>query len=315
MSEDYGPLLAAAAKAQGIEVDAVRVPEDQQVEIGGLDFHYLDWGSPRSGVPSVVLLHGGRLTAHTWDLAALLLRERYHLVALDQRGHGDSARTPEAELGRDSADLMLGDTRGFIEHVCTALHVDRVALVGMSMGGMNAIRYAARHPERLSALCIVDVAPETLREGQVEMADFERATETLDRFEDFLERAMRLMPHRPEAHLRYSLHHSLRQTSAGAYTWKYDARPRPAGSAPNPETRRAGLWADVRAIATPTLLMRGAESKILSEEIALRTVKEMQDARGVLISRATHNVHSDNPTDFAAALDDFLSPPQGLALP
>ena len=76
-------------------------------------------------------------------------------------------------------------------------------------------------------------------------------------------------------------------------------------SGPAPRNTEA-LWADVRAIRVPTLAVPGGNSKILSEEVAERTVAAMADARLVVIPRATHNVHSDNPTDFAAAPDSFL---------
>jgi pimeloyl-ACP methyl ester carboxylesterase len=301
----YAKLLEAAVEAAGLSPGEVVLPEDREVELGGLRFHYLDWGNAH--LPHVVLLHGGSLTAHTWDLAALLLRDRYHLVALDQRGHGDSDWTPAERLHEDAGEHMLEDTRLFIE----SLGFERLSLVGMSMGGINSIRYAARHPGRLDALGIVDVAPETMREGQVEMEAFRAATETLRDFEDFVERAVRFMPHRPVAHLRYSLTHSLRRTEDGDYTWKRDRRPRPprdenADAAAN-RARADALWDDVRAIRTPTLLFRGADSKILSPEVADETVKAMHDARLALIPRATHNVHSDNPGDFADALDAFLS--------
>ena len=303
---NYTELMAAAAAAAGIRPRAIVQPEDRWVRLNGIRFHYLDWGNPER--PHVLLLHGGSLTAHTWDMAALLLRDRYHLVALDQRGHGDTEWTPEEQLDRDNWELMLEDTRQFIDH----LGYGHLVLVGMSMGGMNAIRYAARHPERLDALGIVDVAPETMREGQVEMEQFRQATETLARFEDFLERAMRFMPHRAPAHLRYSLTHSLKQTEDG-WTWKQDHRRRRQAEASAAEQAAArartaeALWADVRALRTPTLLFRGEQSKILSAEVAERTVAAMEDARLVVIPRATHNVHSDNPADFAAALDAFLS--------
>ncbi|MSQ29554.1 MAG: alpha/beta hydrolase [Dehalococcoidia bacterium] len=299
-------LMAAAAKAAGIQPPDIVQPEERWVPLNGIRFHYLDWGNPQ--LPHVVLLHGGSLTAHTWDMAALLLRDRYHLVALDQRGHGDTEWTPEGELGRDNSELMLEDTRQFIEH----LGYEHLTLVGMSMGGMNAIRYAARHPERLDALAIVDIAPETMREGLVEMEQFRQETETLRRFDDFLERAIRFMPHRAPEHLRYSLTHSLKQTEQG-WTWKQDHRPRPMAELSEPEraTGRAqsadALWADVRAIRVPTILFRGANSKILAADVAARTVAAMRDARLVVIPRATHNVHSDNPADFAAALNAFLS--------
>jgi len=86
--EDYRDALAAAAKAVGIERREIVQPADHSVRLSGLNFHYVDWGNPH--LPHVVLLHGGGLTAHTWDMAALILRDRYHLVALDARGHGDS---------------------------------------------------------------------------------------------------------------------------------------------------------------------------------------------------------------------------------
>lgn len=299
-------LMAAAAKAAGLEPRAIVEPADHDVQLNGIRFHYLDWGNP--DLPHVVLLHGGSLTAHTWDMAALLLRDRYHLVALDQRGHGDTEWTPESQLGEDNGALMLEDTRQFIDY----LGYEHLALVGMSMGGMNTIRYAARHPRRLDAVGIVDVAPETMRAGQIEMEQFRHETETLNAFDDFLNRAIRFMPHRPVPHLRYSLTHSLKQIPEG-WTWKQDHRHRPQATASPEEVEAArkrnaeALWADVRAIHLPTLLFRGENSKILSPEVAEQTVAAMANARLVVIPRATHNVHSDNPKDFAAALDTFLS--------
>ena len=305
-TRDYREPMAAAARAAGLHPSAIVQPEDRWVSLNGIRFHYLDWGNEH--LPHVVLLHGGSLTAHTWDMAALVLRDRYHLVALDQRGHGDTEWTPDDQLDRDNSELMLEDTRQFIEH----LGFEHLTLIGMSMGGMNAYRYASRHPQRLDALVIVDVAPETMREGQIEMEQFRTATETLSRFDDFLDRAMKFMPHRPPEHLRYSLTHSLKQTAEG-WTWKQDHRRRlqqpatPAEAEAMRAQRAEAMWADVRSIATPTLLLRGAESKILSHDVAERTVAAMPDARLVVIPRATHNVHSDNPGDFAAAVDAFLS--------
>ena len=148
-------LMAGAARAAGIAPPAIVQPTDHEVRLGGLRFHYVDWGNAH--LPHVVLLHGGSLTAHTWDMTALLLRDRYHLVALDQRGHGDSDWTPHVE--DDTGALMIEDTRAFIEH----LGYEHLTLVGMSMGGINAFHHAARHPEGLDALVIVDVGPELMR--------------------------------------------------------------------------------------------------------------------------------------------------------
>ena len=296
-------LLTAAVAAAGISPARILLPEDRYVRRNGIRFHYLDWGNAH--LPHVVLLHGGSLQAHTWDPAALLLRDHYHIVALSQRGHGDSGWTADADLDKDGADLMLEDTRAFLEY----LAYPRFALVGMSMGGINTMRYAARHQERLAAVGIVDVAPESMRDGQIEMESYRQETESLATFDAFLERSQKFMPHRPVAHLRYSLTHALKELPDGSWTWKQDHRRRGAPtSALEREARAAALWQDLQAIRAPTILFRGEQSKILSAAIASKVISTMRDAREVVIPRATHNVHSDNPGDFAAALDRFLRP-------
>lgn len=304
---DYTEEMRACAEAIGLNPSAIVRPEDRWVDLNGIRFHYLDWGNDH--LPHLVLLHGGSLTAHTWDMASLLLRDRYHVVALDQRGHGDSGWTPDEQIGGDNGDLMLEDTRQFIEH----LGYGRLLLCGMSMGGMNAVRYAARHPERLAGLIVVDIAPVTMQAGLIEMEEFRQDTETMRRFEDFLERAVHFNPQRKPDHLRYSLLHSLKPVEDG-WTWKQDHRRRPVPEEITKErmqelreARAEAMWADVRAIETPTLLMRGAISKILSPEAAQETAEAMPDCELVVIEGAGHSVQGDNPKDFAAELDAFVT--------
>src|SRR5437899_3176796 len=110
---------------------------------------------------------------------------------------------------------------------------------------------AAGHPERLTALVSVDVGPEVLQQGVLELEQFRRDTETLRRFEDFLDRAVRFNPGRRPDHLRYSLRHSLKQVPDG-WTWKQDHRPRPQTKGRSAEELRTererqaeALWQDV----------------------------------------------------------------------
>src|SRR5882724_11907152 len=189
-------LMRAAATAAGVQPREFVVPSSHFVSVNGLRLHYLDWDNTH--LPNVLLLHGVRLQSHTWDMAALLLRDHYHLVALDQRGHGDSEWTSEAQMNDDTFDLMLEDTGQLVEF----LGWNKFILVGMSMGGITAMRYAAQFPDRLLALCIVDIAPTTMHNAVLNMDGFKIETETLSRFEDFLERAHKFMPHRPIAQLR-----------------------------------------------------------------------------------------------------------------
>ena len=308
---DYREALAEAAQAAALDPPAIVVPEDREVTLGGLRFHYLDWGHPDR--PTVVLLHGGGQTAHTWDLAALLLRERYHLLALDQRGHGDSAWTPDPE--QETAPLMVEDTRAFLAHVEGRYPGSSpVALVGMSMGGAVALRYAAENPPALRALIIVDVAPETIPRGGEEMRRFRRDTETMDRFEDFLERAVRFNPARPPAHLRYSLLHALKETADGRWTWKHDPGRREAEEheedAAREQARAARereMWDAVRAIRVPTFFVHGGESAVVARDAVRRAAEAMHDGRWTSVEGASHTVQGDRPAEFARAVDGFLS--------
>jgi len=226
------------------------------------------------------------------------LRDHFHLVALDQRGHGDSDWTSEAQFNLDTFDLMLEDLVQFVEH----LGWKKFVLVGMSMGGITAMRYAARFSDRLLGLCIVDIAPEVMNGGVLSMEGFKVETETLTRFEDFLDRAHKFMPQRPIAQLRNSLLYSLKQLPDGKWTWKHDHRP----GAVHRNKPLAELWTVLPKITMRTLLMRGAQSNVLAKDVAERTVATLPNAQLVTVDPATHNVHSDNPSAFARELGSFL---------
>ena len=303
---DYLAEMRACAQAIGLQPSRFVQPDDRWVDLNGIRFHYLDWGNDH--LPHLVLLHGGSLTAHTWDMAALLLRDRYHVIASDQRGHGDTGATPEEQVDADNNDLMLQDTRAFIDH----LGYDQLVLCGMSMGALNTIRYAARHPERLQAVVIVDVGPAVMLEGRVEMEQFRHATETMRDFEDFVQRAISFNPQRRPEHLRYSLLHSLKRVEGG-WTWKQHQRSQDARETAETrwkaerEERARWMSADLGAIRLPVLLMRGETSKMLSPEAARDAAALVEDCELAVIPRAGHSVQGDNPQDFAAVLNDFLT--------
>jgi esterase len=292
--------MRAAAAAAGVAPSAFLLPTDHFAAVNKLRLHYLDWGNAH--LPPVVLLHGVRLQAHTWDMSALLLRDHYHLIAVDQRGHGDSEWTTDADFVQDTFQLMVEDARQLIDQLSAKHGWKKFILVGMSMGGIVAMQYAAEFANRLQALCIVDIAPTTMNSGVLSMEGFKLETETLSRFDDFLERAHKFMPHRPIAQLRYSLLHSLKQLTDGRWTWKQDHRP----GAVTRHAPLSELWNDLPKIDVPTLLMRGAQSNVLAEDVALRAVQTFPNAKLVTINPATHNVHSDNPNAFARELHTFL---------
>ena len=94
-----------------------------------MSFHYLEWGQP--GNPLIVMLHGGSQQAHSWDFVSLPLSEDYHIIALDQRGHGDSDWAADGDY---TVEAHQGDIDGFV----AALGLSNFHLIGHSMAGATA---------------------------------------------------------------------------------------------------------------------------------------------------------------------------------
>lgn len=270
--------------------------QDHTLTLRGLRFHYLDWGT--AGRPPFVCLHGGAQTAHSWDDFALVMREAYHVYALDQRGHGDSDWASDGDYSRQTQSEDIAAS-------VSALGLPPFVLAGLSMGGINAITYTARHPENVRALIIVDVGPEIEQRGRENIQRFISGVDELDSFEAFIERAHRFNPRRSLDNLRQRLSHNLKQLPSGEWTWKFDQKRLGAGgrSGIGPE----GLWEDVRQIRCPTLIVRGAESDILAPEAAERLRAAILNSRMAVVSGAGHSVMGDNPEGFAAAAQEFLS--------
>src|SRR5881628_1870980 len=125
-------------------------PADGTTTLNGLRFHFLDWGT--RGEPPMLLLHGGAQTAHSWDEVAPDLAHDHHVLALDQRGHGDSDWSPDGRYRRED---FVADVRSFLDD----RHWPAATVMALSLGGLNAIAFAAAHPARLRGLIVVDVAP------------------------------------------------------------------------------------------------------------------------------------------------------------
>jgi esterase len=270
----------------------VTLPEDHQVIIGSMRFHYLDWGG---GGPPLLFLHGGGLNAHTWDVVCVMLRDRYHCIALDQRGHGDSEWSPVVDY---AVETQLGDIEGFVEQ----LRLDNPVLIGQSMGGLNSIAYAVRHSREMRALVVVDVGPEINPAGTQRIREF-ASTPELDSPEAFLDRAVKFNPLRNPAVLKRSLYYNLRQTPAGKWALKHDQRRASEESAGIASAQRERLAGQIRQISCPTLIVRGALSDVLTDDAADRFARSLPKGRWVRVEKAGHNVQGDNP---AGLLDVFL---------
>jgi len=288
-------MFLTALKIADLRPRAVELPDDQQVIVGTTRFHYLDWGG--SGTP-ILFLHGGGINAHTWDCVAVMLRDRFRCVALDQRGHGDSEWSPVVDY---RIATHVGDIEGFVE----TLGLERPIIVGQSMGGLNSIAYATRHSDRMRAMVIVDVAPEISAAGAERIRDF-ASTPELDSPQAFLERAVKFNPLRDPAVLRRSLYYNLRETPAGKWALKHDQRRRSDDAMRSFTEDRVRLASEVSKIKCPALLVRGALSDVLTDEAAEKFAHSLPDGRWVRVEHSGHNVQGDNPRGLLDAMTAFF---------
>ena len=273
-------------------------PKDKTVSVNGLTLHYLDWGN-ETATP-LLLVHGLRGHAHSWDDVSLALCRDFHVLSLDQRGRGDS---DWAKDGDYSTEAYVADLDGF----CQALGLDSFVLCGHSMGGRNSMSFASQFPQKLQKLIIVDVGPSMdPRGGERIRQEIVNVPEEFDSFEAVVQYMNAQNRFASDAVMRRRLQHATRELPNGKFGWRYDLaireQRRQGISAP-----QADLWPEIPKITCPSLIVRGTETDLLSPEIAQRMVDAMPDATLVEVQRAGHMVFEDNPNDFIAAVKNFLT--------
>ena len=273
-------------------------PQDKTVSANGINLHYLDWGN--TSAPPVLLVHGLRGHAHSWDDVSAALCQDYHVLALDQRGRGDTDWAPDGDY---SGAAYVADLVGF----CQALKLDSFILVGHSMGGRNSLAFASQHSDQLKKLVIVDIGPTVDPVGgariTTEMQQVPEEFDSLDAVVEYMSKQNRFASDRV---VRRRLQYATRELPNGKIGWRYDLAIR--------EQRRNctappadDLWPMLPNISCPTLIVRGKQTDLLPAEVAQRMVETLPDARLVEIDQAGHMVFEDNPEDFIAAVHRFIS--------
>ena len=292
-----GMSLWDAARALGIPFSKEVTPEVCRLQGTEILFNYLHWGSV--GDQPMLLLHGRSQTAHSWDFLGLSFAEKYGVIALDQRGHGDSEWSAEADYSMEAFQRDL-------DEISTLLSLKRMILVGLSMGGRNAWMFASRHPELVEALVIVDSGPEITETGTKRINRFIELPDQVASYDEFVERVHQFNPRRNIEQIRGSLRHNIRQIESGVWTWKYDKVLRQAKSSLE-EWPQDALWEALSKIACPTLIIRGGESDILSDSIVREMVSCIDDSRSVTIEGAGHLVPGDKPVKCIESIQEFLA--------
>lgn len=268
------------------------------VEANGVRHHLIARGSP--GTPAVVMLHGLAGQAHVFDAAATRLAARYHVYCLDIRGRGESNwGAPDGyQVPNYVADL---------EAVRAALGLEHIALVGTALGGIIAMNYAAAFPEHVSRVVVNDVGP------VVEPVGLDRILQHVsgapEMFADmravlkyYRELYVRMVEHIDEEQLAEFARHNVRKDDNGMYVWKMDPAIRRRAAAPTGATS----WDVFARITCPVLVVRGANSDLLSAETAAQMAAKASNCTAVEVPGVGHAPMLTEPAA-VAALDHFLT--------
>ena len=275
-----------------------------------LRLHYVDWGN--EGAPALLLIHGGRDHCRNWDWVAERLRDRFHVVAPDLRGHGDS-------------DWTTGGTYSEINYVYDISqlvhqkHMAPVTIIAHSLGGSVALLYAGLFPETVAKVVAIEglgPSPEMLKRirevgiGERVRKRFEMRREAagkLPRRYPTLEAAIARMQeenkHLTAEQARHLTIHGVNQNEDGTYSWKFDGAVRLGGSGDLLPEEQREIWG---LIDKPVLLIRGTESWA-SDPVMDGRIKHFRNARLVNILGAGHWSHHDRFGVFMDKVEEFLA--------
>ena len=277
-SADTATDTATDADAAVADVESAAIEEDTQaapiataasaarsrfVDAGGIRLHCLEWGEPSR--PTVLLLHGLTGNAHNFDALAQQLEGWFHCIAPDLRGHGDSAWSPDHQY---QLSLFVQDLNRFLD----AMQLQGVHLVGTALGGDIALAYAGARPAAVSTLVVNDTGPELIRSGENRVRQYIQDSPqnfaSMDAALDWWQENYPMLREYDEAIVRSFVGYSVREQADGTVTWKFD--PVFRNLAESARLRDVDLWASARSVRCPTLIVRGAESDILSPVVAQR---------------------------------------------
>ena len=275
------------------------------MRLGDRQVHYLEWGHARQ--PAVVCLHGGGQTAYMFEELGRALAGRFHVLAWDFADHGDSDPF-DGEAAENPFDRHALATDA--PPLCAEFGIERAVFVGASMGGIVSVTVAARRPDLVGAVVLLDVGHRMESAGVRRIAAFLAEHES---FADLEEAAAAIATYLPGRRVTAGrLTRNLRQRPDGRWVWKHGIgrRIRERESIVDPDQGAAavvaGLDDDLRGLQRPVLVLRGSASDVLSEAGADELVELLPDARYARIAGAGHLAAGDNPGSFVSLVSRFL---------
>ncbi|HKE87052.1 MAG TPA: alpha/beta hydrolase [Vicinamibacterales bacterium] len=266
-------------------------PVDRFVMVNGLRLHYVDWGN--TGAPPFVMVHGLDRVARTFDHVAPHFTARYHVLALDMRGHGDSGWDPAA---RYRVEDHAGDLAGFV----AALRLRDLVVWGNSTGGRVVQVFAGMHPDLVSHVIAEDVGPERPRQiadnysRRVAQEEAGWASE-----DELLAQLRKSNPGTPDDVLLPYVRYGTRKRDDGRIVWKRDPKLVNGFVATD-------LWRFVREIKAPTLYVIGGRSTIVPQDTQDELKKVLPRVTIVTIPGVGHYPSDEKPAEFLEIVDRFL---------
>jgi pimeloyl-ACP methyl ester carboxylesterase len=264
---------------------------DRTATVNGLRLHYLEWGDPAK--PPMILLHGIARHAHTFDHIAPTFARDHHVIALDLRGHGDSAWSPEGAY-------LVQDYVKDLEALVAQLRLRGLTLLGNSTGGRVVQVFAGLHPELVARIVVEDVGPERPRNIADAFARRVEQEATGWASEDELVAQLAAANIRtPEPLLRTYAHFGVKPEPGGRLVWKRD---------PNlvkgfVETE---LWDSVSKITAPALYVIGGGSRIVPPETQKRLADTLRNCRIIVMPGLGHYPDEEDAEGFLGIVKPFL---------
>lgn len=262
----------------------------------GLRLHYVDWGNEQA--PPLLLVHGGNDHCRSWDWLAPRLADRFHIIAPDLRGHGNSAHAAGGGYLPHAFVLDLAQ-------LVAQQHLAPVNILAHSWGGAVSLTYAGTYPEQVARLMVVEgwaPSPEFI-ESQARLGPDERMRRWVDdtravahrrppRYASLAECAQRIQAANrrlsPEQARHLAVHASLLNED-GTYSWKFDPYTRVREPIWQGVEEMIGYWS---RITCPTLLVRGQDSET-SDPFTPDRLRHFRNARVETLSDAGHWAHHD----------------------
>jgi pimeloyl-ACP methyl ester carboxylesterase len=243
-----------------------------------------------------VFLHGGGQNAHTWDTVVLGLG--LPALAIDLPGHGRSDWREDGDYGP-----ALNATA--VQPVIAELAPNADLVVGMSLGGLTAMRLAVSAPHLVRKLVMIDVTPsaperhEQMTKAQMGAVALVQGERSFPSFDAMVDATVAASPHRSRESLQRGVFHNAKQLDDGTWTWRYDTFRKGDGF--------AGLWDDVPVLHTPTTLVRGAKSFFVNDDDAAEFARSAPGFQQVVVvPDAGHSVQGDQPRALVEILRSVL---------